>query len=94
MRTRTRRLQGLLWCTEEATLVLAPDLLPLSRRVTLAELPEKEVNRKGGAPGGTPEEWEPFNQEELKLLRQVEAWMSDRRGDTYSGCTRCSCYLV
>ena len=77
--------------TEQATLVLASDLLPLSRRVTLAELPEKEVNRKGGAPGGTPEEWEPFTQEELKLLRQVEAWMSDRRGDTYSSCTRYSC---
>ena len=77
--------------TDEASLVLASDLLPLSRRVVLAELPEKEVKREGGAPGGTPQEWEPFTPEELKLLRQVKAWMSDRRGDTYSGCTRYGC---
>ena len=64
--------------TDEATLVLAPDLIPLSRRVVLAELPEKEVKREGGAPGGMPQEWEPFTSEELELLRQVKAWMSDR----------------
>ena len=66
--------------------VLAADLLPTSKRVTLAELPEQEVKREGGPLGGVPHEWDAFNAEELKALRQVKAWMSDRPG-LFERCT-------
>jgi len=59
---------------------LAPDLRPLSERVYVDALPEKEVVRKGGRLGGTPRQEDHFNVEELRVLRQVKAWMSDRPG--------------
>ena len=65
---------------DDAAPLLASDLLPLSQRVVLADLPEKEVKREGGPLGGVPQEWDCFNDEELKTLRQVKAWMSDRPG--------------
>ena len=52
----------------------------MTQRVFLADLPEKEVKRDGGPLGGLMQEWDPFNAEELKVLRQVKAWMSDQPG--------------
>jgi len=59
---------------------LASDLLLISRPVLADLLTEKEVKQEGGPLGGVPQEWDAFNSEELKVLRQVKAWMSDTPG--------------
>ena len=59
---------------------LASDLLLISRPVLADLLTEKEVKQEGGPLGGVPQEWDAFNSEELKVLRQVKSWMSDTPG--------------
>jgi hypothetical protein len=59
---------------------IAYDLSPLGSRVFLPELPEKEIKREEGPLGGVMEEWDPYNESELAVIRQIKAWMTDEPG--------------